>query len=662
MTQRHWKERGIMRNIRFKMSKAVHKLLLMGFIVLLTALVISSMVINAATPTGTRLKNIQSRVLIGTETPSGFTTMSDSATFTSIAAAEFNMLTPENAMKWDATEPSQNNFNYTEADKHVAWGQANGMQIHGHTLVWHNQTPSWVQGLSASAMQSAMYNHIDKVMGHFKGKILVWDVVNEAFEENGSYRSSFWYNTLGKSFIENAFIRARAADPSAKLIYNDYNLEATGSKSNAAYNMLKDFKSRGIPVDGIGFQMHLDIQYGFDYNDFATNMQRFADLGLEIYITEMDVRVPSSPSTADLQTQANYYKGVIEKCMAQPAVKAIQIWGFTDKYSWVPQTFPGRGAALIFDSNYNPKPSYYAVQSALGSGPVITPSSTPVGTATPTPGPRSAFSQIEAESYDTQSGIQTESCGEGGQNIGYIENGDYAVYNNIDFEGGAVSFQARVASATSGGTIEIRIDSITGTLIGTCSVAGTGGWQAWTTSTCGVSGISGPHDLYLKFTGGSGYLFNVNWFKFISGSVTPTPTPTSTLVVTPTPTPVVTPTPTPVVTPTPTPGTGNYVVVYTVQNDWGSGATIDVKIINNTTTAVNGWTLAFTFSGNQTITNAWSGSCTQNGASVTVKDAGYNATIPANGGSVNFGFNLNYSGTNAEPAGFTLNGTACQVQ
>ena len=287
------------------------------------------------------------------------------------------------------------------------------------------------------------------------------------------------------------------------------------------------------------------------------------------------------------------------------------------------------------------------------------------GTPTPTPtpsSPRSAYSQLEAESYDSQSGIQTENCGEGGQNIGYIENGDYTVYNNIDFEGGAVSFQARVAGATSGGTIEIRIDSITGTLIGTCSVAGTGDWQAWTTSTCGVSGISGPHDLYLKFTGGSGYLFNVNWFKFISGSVTPTPTPTSTPVVTPTPTPVVTPTPTPVVTPTPTPGTGNYVVVYTVQNDWGSGATIDVKIINNTTTAVNGWTLAFTFSGNQTVTNAWSGACTQNGASVTVKDAGYNATIPANGGSVNFGFNLNYSGANAEPAGFTLNGTACQVQ
>jgi hypothetical protein len=248
-------------------------------------------------------------------------------------------------------------------------------------MAWHSQTPGWVQNLSASAMESAMNNHIDKVMGHYAGDITVWDVVNEAFEENGSYRSSFWYNKMGKSFIEKAFIRARQADPKAKLIYNDYNLEATGSKSDAAYNMLKDFKSRGIPVDGIGFQMHLDIQYGFNYDNFAKNMQRFADLGLEIYVTEMDVRVSSNPSSSELQKQADYYKGVVQKCMAQPAVKAIQFWGFTDKYSWVPGTFSGRGAALLFDSNYNPKQAYYAVQSALNGYST----STPPETATTTP-------------------------------------------------------------------------------------------------------------------------------------------------------------------------------------------------------------------------------------------------------------------------------------
>ena len=136
---------------------------------------------------------------------------------------------------------------------------------------------------------------------------------------------------------------------------------------------------------------------------------------------------------------------------------------------------------------------------------------------TPTPDPRSAFTQIEAESFDNQKGVQTETCTEGGQNIGYIENGDYAVYSNIDFGTGATGFQARAASATSGGNIEIRLDSLTGPLVGTCSITGTGGWQTWATRTCSVSGASGRHNVYLKFTGGSGYLFNINWFQFTEG-------------------------------------------------------------------------------------------------------------------------------------------------
>ncbi|AEY67427.1 endo-1,4-beta-xylanase [Clostridium sp. BNL1100] len=354
------------------MKKNSFKSLSVALAVLMTALMVCSSTVSAATPTGKRLKDVQSKVMVGTEFPSGFTTLSDASTFLSTATPEFNLVTAENCMKWDALEPSQNSFNFTEADKLVNWAKTNNYTVHGHTFVWHNQAPGWIQNLSASAMESALNNHIDKVMGRYKGQIPIWDVANEVFEDNGSYRNSFWYRTMGKSFIEKAFIRARAADPAAKLVYNDYNLEYTGPKSNAAYEMLKDFKSRGIPVDGIGFQMHLDIQYAIDYNDFAKNMQRFADLGLEIYITEMDVRVSSNTTSAELQTQASYYKNIIEKCMAQPAVKAIQVWGFTDKYSWVPNTFQGRDNALIFDKSYNPKPSYYAMQAALATAPTPT--------------------------------------------------------------------------------------------------------------------------------------------------------------------------------------------------------------------------------------------------------------------------------------------------
>ncbi len=152
-----------------------------------------------------------------------------------------------------------------------------------------------------------------------------------------------------------------------------------------------------------------------------------------------------------------------------------------------------------------------------GLDPLVTP------TPAPTPVPKSAFIQNEAEDFDDQSGIETESCSEGGQNIGYIENGDYVVYKNINFGSGAESFEARVASAASGGNIEIRLDSITGPLVGTCPVTGNGDWQTWVTAVCNVSGVSGVHDLYLKFTGDSGYLLNLNWWKFNAASSTPTP-------------------------------------------------------------------------------------------------------------------------------------------
>ncbi|HEX9058978.1 MAG TPA: carbohydrate-binding protein [Clostridia bacterium] len=151
-------------------------------------------------------------------------------------------------------------------------------------------------------------------------------------------------------------------------------------------------------------------------------------------------------------------------------------------------------------------------------------------TPTPTPGSGN-FTQVEAESYDSQSGVQTETCSEGGDDVGYIENGDYVVYKNFDFGKGASGFEVRCASAASGGAIEIRLDSIDGPLIGTCTVPGNGDWQTWVNSKCDISGASGIHDLYLKFRGGSGYLFNLNWWKFSSGSTqtsTPTPTPTPT--------------------------------------------------------------------------------------------------------------------------------------
>jgi endo-1,4-beta-xylanase len=346
-------------------------------LMILSALLFSSLNLTAnaapnSVPGGQRLRALAGSFLIGYASMNNFWSVSDAAQYQEVARTEFNFMTPENAMKWDATEPSQNNFTFSQADQHVSFAQNNGMRIHGHTLVWHGQLPGWVANGSwnSTTLTNVMYNHIDRVMNHWSdGQIYAWDVVNEAFNENGTRRASVFQNVIGSSYIELAFRRARAADPLAKLIYNDYNVETVNSKSTAMYNMVADFKNRGVPIDGVGLQMHLSSG-GLDYNSLAQNMQRFANIGVEVYITEMDVGI-SSTSQSNLQAQANVYSNVLARCKAQPACKALQVWGIPDKYSWRTGENP-----LLFDNNYNAKPAYYAIQAGLG-GTQPTPTPTP---------------------------------------------------------------------------------------------------------------------------------------------------------------------------------------------------------------------------------------------------------------------------------------------
>lgn len=217
-------------------------------------------------------------------------------------------------------------------------------------------------------------------------------------------------------------------------------------------------------------------------------------------------------------------------------------------FDWQNGTFQGEQYAIL---NFNPTGSsgymdvdWFRLNDTPGADVVIE--------------TRSAFTQIEAESYNNQSGIQTETCSDsnGGMNIGYIENGDYVLYKNIDFGAGAKSFEARTSSGTSGGNIEIRLDSLTGPLLGTCAVPATESWQTFSDVTCNVSEVSKKHDLYLIFTGGSGYLMNVNWFKF-KNIITPTTTPTITPTITPTTAPTIEPTTIPTVKPSTTPVSGS---------------------------------------------------------------------------------------------------------
>ena len=278
--------------------------------------------------------------------------LSDS-TYTTIANREFNMITAENEMKMDATEPSQNQFSYTNGDQILNWALSNGKRVRGHTLVWHAQQPGWAQSMSGSALRNALINHVTQVATYYRGKIYAWDVVNEAFADDGrgSRRDSNLQRT-GNDWIEAAFRAARAADPGAKLCYNDYNTDGINAKSTGVYNMVRDFKSRGVPIDCVGFQSHLGTSLPGDYQ---ANLQRFADLGVDVQITELDIQQGGN--------QANMYAAVTNACLAVSRCTGITVWGVRDTDSWRTGANP-----LLFDSSGNKKAAYTSVLNALNAG------------------------------------------------------------------------------------------------------------------------------------------------------------------------------------------------------------------------------------------------------------------------------------------------------
>ncbi|UUU38960.1 non-reducing end alpha-L-arabinofuranosidase family hydrolase [Streptomyces sp. NBC_00162] len=289
--------------------------------------------------------------------------------YAAIADREFNMITPENEMKWDAIEPSRGNFNFGPADQIVNRAMAHGQRMRGHTTVWHSQLPSWVSSIGdANTLRNVMNNHITTEMTHFKGKIYAWDVVNEAFADGGSgqHRSSVFQNVLGNGFIEEAFRTARAADSSAKLCYNDYNIENwSDAKTQGVYSMVRDFKSRGVPIDCVGFQSHFGT--GGPPSSFQTTLSAFAALGVDVQITELDIAQASSTN----------YANAVNACLSVTRCTGITVWGIRDSDSWRSGESP-----LLFDNNGSPKAAYTTVMNALKSASGTGPGGTPGGTGT----------------------------------------------------------------------------------------------------------------------------------------------------------------------------------------------------------------------------------------------------------------------------------------
>lgn len=287
-------------------------------------------------------------------------------------AAEFNSVSPENQLKWEFVHPERDTYRFAEMDAIVEFAQQNKQVVRGHTLFWHSQNPEWLEegNFSKDELRAILKEHIQTVVGRYAGKIQQWDVANEIFNGDGTLRTTdnIWIRELGPEIIADAFRWAHEADPEAKLFFNDYGVEGINAKSNAYLELIPRLQAQGVPVDGFAIQGHLSTRYGFPGN-LKANLQRFDDLGLETAITEIDVRMDIAPGTtptaAQLEKQASYYDRALEACVAVEECNSFTIWGFVDKYSWVPVFFAGEGEATVMWNDFTRKPAYYALQETL---------------------------------------------------------------------------------------------------------------------------------------------------------------------------------------------------------------------------------------------------------------------------------------------------------
>ncbi|MEV5167691.1 endo-1,4-beta-xylanase [Streptomyces werraensis] len=289
-----------------------------------------------------------------------------------VLGREFSSVSPENQMKWDYIHPERDRYDFGQADAIVEFARKNRQVVRGHTLLWHSQNPAWLENgdFTKEELRGILREHITTVVGRYKGKIQQWDVANEIFDDQGNLRTqdNIWIRELGPGIVADAFRWAHKADPKAKLFFNDYNVESVNAKSDAYYALVKDLRAQRVPVHGFSVQGHLSTRYGFP-GDLADNLRRFDALGLETAVTELDVRmdVPegSLPTPAQEKQQAEYYQRMLQACLEVDGCNSFTIWGFTDKYSWVPVFFEGEGFATVMTDDFDRKPAYYALRDTL---------------------------------------------------------------------------------------------------------------------------------------------------------------------------------------------------------------------------------------------------------------------------------------------------------
>ncbi|MBE1490294.1 endo-1,4-beta-xylanase [Plantactinospora soyae] len=422
--------------------------------------------------------------------------------YRNIADSEFDHVVAEDAMTWAATESLRGSFTWSAADEIATYAATSGKALTGHALVSPTQVPAWVDEItSTDDLRAALREHISAVVGRYGDQVEYWNVLDEVFAEDGNWREDSVFQRLDNFYwMEEALYAARAAAPNAKLCVNDHGTEAIRSKATALYNLVLQYQARGVPIDCVGFQTHLAVNGVPD--TLQENLQRFADLGIDVRITELDIRVPVPASPADLRAQATDYRRVFQACLAVTRCTGITVWGVTDRYSWIPDALPGQGAGLLWDEGYAKKPAYDGVTAAL------------LDTTNPT------------------------------------------------------------------------------------------------------------------FT-------------------SPPPTPSAPG-----------PGPSPTVT-SPAPPSGCTVTYRDIT--WNRGFIASIRIGNDTTSPVHGWTLTFSLGVGQRVSHGFNATVTQSGAQVTARNVGHNRTIGANGGAQSFGYQATQTGGNPAPTSFALNGRPCRT-
>jgi len=308
----------------------------------------------------------------------------DHPDYQAIVAGQFSVVTPGNEMKWQVVEPTQGMFDWSGADRLVAFAEQHGQLVRGHTLLWHSQLPDWLTSgvangtISNDQLRGLLHQHITTEVSRYKGRIWQWDVANEFFTDSNPSTinpNDFWVSHLGTGVIADAFRWAHQADPHALLFYNDYNIageDGSNAKSDAVFTWLKQMLAQGVPINGVGDQGHLDTQYGFSGTQMTQDLQRYASLGLKVAITEADVRTFVNNATDQVPTdhlatfaQPDEFGQMLKACLAVRQCISFTVWGFGDADSWVPGFFTGEGYATIYDVNLNPKPAYTELQQDL---------------------------------------------------------------------------------------------------------------------------------------------------------------------------------------------------------------------------------------------------------------------------------------------------------